>query len=135
MVSVIPTCRPHDAGKMSKQEVTDGISAARQSGFADSFLQESVWISLYTQSCVFPEARGGGGGGGGGGRLRAPLWPRRHKGPERCSFILINRAFLTLIPSLVVRSLLGGKSPHGCFSFFYPTWFFASTTARHYPSV
>ncbi len=103
MVLVILTCCLHDAGKTNKQEITDGISAARRLGL----LRASG--SLFTPRAPCSRSRRG---------LRHPLWPRRHKGPERRSFILINRAFLALIPSSVVHSLLGGKAHMDVFLFF-----------------
>lgn len=66
--------------------------------------------------------------------LRAPLWPSQHKALRGAhSFWLTGPSSLSSHPWWF--TLFSGEKPTWMFFFFYPTWFFASTTARHYPSV
>lgn len=57
----------------------------------------------------------------------------KRKCSENCSFILINKA--VFITSPLFHFLLWGERKKTFFSFFHPTWFFTSITARHYASV
>lgn len=88
-------------GRMSKQETTDGICAARPLHFDDScrlYAGARLDLSLHPGFAALERM----------GLLRAPMWPCRHKGPERCSFILINRGLPHSHP------ILGGSlSPRG----------------------